>query len=167
MFTKLYITKCISIQVVHQLLLKLLSLHPKTACFDIGSVSHPLHVLFVFSKIKNMTLLPCMTMTFIKADGYTHVLPSNWMCYSMIHSDAPHCSMVYYETNETSSRSLHCIVCLCKKGIERKFKNGERMKRIIFIWTLAKIFCALFFLFLVFSPFFIYEIMCPIQFWGT
>lgn len=123
---------------------------------------------FVFSKIKNMTLLPCMTMTFIKADGSTHILPSNWiMCYSMIHSDAPHCSRVCYETNETSSRSWHCIVCLCKKGIERKFKNGERMNRIIFIWTLAKIFCALFFFFYVFSPFFIYEIMCPIQFWGT
>lgn len=122
---------------------------------------------FVFSKIKNMTLLTCMTVTFIKADGSTHVLLSNWiMCYSMIHSDASHCSMIYYETNETSSKSLHCIVCLYKKGIERKFKNGERMKRIIFIWTLAKIFCALFFFFF-FSPFFIYKIMCPIQFWGT
>lgn len=115
---------------------------------------------FVFSKIKNMTLSPCMTATFIKADGSTHVLLSNWiMCYSMIHSDVPHCSMVYYETNETSSKSLHCMP-LQKKRHWEKFKNGERMKRIIFIWTLAKIFCALFFFFVSSLPFFLYIWNC-------
>jgi len=43
----------------------------------------------------------------------------------MIHSDAPHCSMVYYETNETSSRSCIALYASAKKVLRENLKMGK------------------------------------------
>jgi len=116
---------------------------------------------FVFSKIKNITLSPCMTATFIKVDGSTHILLSNWiMCYSMIHSDVPHCSMVYYETNETSSKSLHCMPLQKKKRHWEKFKNGEKWRGLFLFEPLPKYFVPSFSFLCFLSLFFIYIWNC-------
>jgi len=164
MFTKLCITECMNIQVVHQLLLKLLSLHPKTACFDIGSVSHPLHVFVLCSPQLKHDFIAMYHHDLHKS---THVLPSNWiMCYSMIHSDAPHCSMVYYETNETSSRSCIALYASAKKVLRENLKMGKEWRG-LFLFERLPIYFVPPFSFCMFSLPFLYMILCvQFSFWG-
>lgn len=79
-----------------------------------------------------------------------------------------HHIVVWFIVRQMKHHPGHCIALYAsaKKALRENLKMGKEWRGLFLFEPLPKYFVPSFF-FYVFFPFFIYEIMCPIQFWGT